>query len=73
MNNSERDKSLSGGKSKSELRISRCGVGERLGVISLRQADPELDFRTATRPVVLWSEAQVRYWLGTRPGSGNWR
>ena len=31
------------------------------------------DFRTVRRPIVLWSEARLRYWLDTRPGSGNWR
>jgi len=53
-----------------------CGMRPasfRGAMTRLRQADPEQDYRTATRPVVLWSEAQVRYWLGTRPGSGNWR
>ena len=38
----------------------------------LRQADPEQDYRTARRPVTLWSEARLRYWLGVRPGRGNW-
>lgn len=53
-----------------------CGLKPasfRGAMTRLRQADPELDFRTATRPVVLWSEAQLRWWLGSRPGRGNWR
>ncbi|MFZ1282942.1 MAG: hypothetical protein WAQ75_02340 [Propionicimonas sp.] len=29
------------------------------------------DFRTASRPVVLWSEAQLRWWISCgRPGRG---
>lgn len=31
------------------------------------------DLRTATRPVVLWSEARLRAWLESRPGRGRWR
>lgn len=31
------------------------------------------DFRTARRPLVMWSEAQLHYWMATRPGRGNWR
>lgn len=53
-----------------------CGLKPasfRGAMTRLRQADPGQDFRTATRPVVLWSEAQVRYWMGMRPGRGNWR
>lgn len=53
-----------------------CGMKPasfRGAMTRLRQADPELDFRTTTRPVALWSEAQLRWWLWTRPGRGNWR
>ena len=52
-----------------------CGLKPssfRGAMARLRQADPEQDYRTARRPVTLWSEARLRYWLGTRPGRGNW-
>lgn len=53
-----------------------CGMqpGSFRGAMTrARKANPEHDFRTAVRPVVLWSEAQLRWWLSQRPGSGRWR